>query len=678
VSVFADLGDYFAVPRINELQLSPDGTRLVATVSSLNADGNRYVDAIWEIDPLNVRASRRLTFSDSGESAPCWLPDGSLLFTSARGGDDDGPAALWLLPAGGGEGRKVIERPGGIVAVAVARQGSTVVVSSPTLPASDETSDETLGETSVDAASSDEALRTARKDAKVSAVLHEVSPIRFWDHDLGPAELRLFATEIDPAAADTAPIPRDLTPVPQRSLDEQSFVLTPDGGTLVTGWAIADEPGYPRPQLVAIDVRTAERRVLADDPYVFYADPAVSHDGRYVACIRVEDSTYDESPRPAVWLIELATGAGRPLAADADLWPSSPVWSPDGASLFFTSDDHGHHPIYRVDIGTEQLARVTRAGHFASVSVSPDGRVLYALRDHIDSPPTPVRIDASGTDADAEALIAPGGIEVPGRLEEVSTRAEDGTTIRGWLALPSDASAGAPAPLLLWIHGGPLSSWNAWTWRWNPWLMTAKGYAVLLPDPALSTGYGRAMVQRGWGQWGGAPYTDLMALTDEVLERGDVDETRTAAMGGSYGGYMANWVAGHTDRFRCIVTHASLWALDQFQGTTDHPAYWAREWGLPSDAPGRYEEWSPHKFVDAISTPMLVIHGDKDYRVPVGEGLRLWWDLQRRQVESKFLYFPDEGHWVLKPGNARVWYETVWAWLAVHVLGESWERPPLV
>jgi len=263
-------------------------------------------------------------------------------------------------------------------------------------------------------------------------------------------------------------------------------------------------------------------------------------------------------------------------------------------------------------------------------------------------------------------------------LEEVTVTVEDGTTVHAWLALPEAAAPDAPAPMLLWIHGGPLNSWNAWAWRWNPWLMAAKGYAVLLPDPALSTGYGRSMVQRGWGQWGGTPYTDLMAVTDEVVKRPDIDETRTAAMGGSYGGYMANWVAGHTDRFRCIVTHASLWALDQFQGTTDHPAYWAREWGLPHVQPQRYEEWSPHRFADRITSPMLVIHGDKDYRVPIGEGLRLWWDLQRMKVPSKFLYFPDEGHWVLKPGNAEVWYETVWAWLATYVLDEPWERPALI
>ena len=667
---FADIAAYQAIERVNDLQLSADGSRLVATVSALAEDGAKRIDSLWELDPDGVRTPRRLTWSDRGESSPRWLPDGSLLFLSARGSDDEkAPSALWVLPGNGGEARKVLQRPGGFATVAVARDAMTVVASSATLPRAGD-------------AAADEQLRQDRKDRKVNAVLHESSPVRFWDHDLGPAELRLLAFSLEPHSnGDDEPTPHDLTPAPARALDEQSFVISPDGSTVVTGWAVDDEPGFPRPQLVAIDVATGEHRVVASDPHVFYADPAFSPDGRRIACLRVEDSSYDDPPRPQLWVLDLTTGQGRPVASDADLWPAKPQWYPDGSALFFGSDHQGHHPVFRVVLGadgaSDEVTKLTRSGHYSSVSVSPDGSRLYALRDHIDAPPTPVWLDATAADGDPHVITA-GQIDVPGTLEEMTVTVEDGSTVHAWLVMPDGAGPDRPAPLLLWIHGGPLNSWNAWAWRWNPWLMAAKGYAVLLPDPALSTGYGRAMVQRGWGQWGGTPYTDLMAVTDEVVKRPDIDETRTAAMGGSYGGYMANWVAGHTDRFRCIVTHASLWALDQFQGTTDHPAYWAREWGLPHARPERYEEWSPHRFADRITSPMLVIHGDKDYRVPVGESLRLWWDLQRQKVPSKFLYFPDEGHWVLKPGNAAVWYETVWAWLATYVLDEPWERPALV
>jgi dipeptidyl aminopeptidase/acylaminoacyl peptidase len=211
--------------------------------------------------------------------------------------------------------------------------------------------------------------------------------------------------------------------------------------------------------------------------------------------------------------------------------------------------------------------------------------------------------------------------------------------------------------------------------------MVARGYAVLLPDPALSTGYGRDFIARGHGEWGGRPYTDVMAITDAAVARPDIDETRTAMMGGSFGGYMANWIAGHTSRFRAIVSHASLWALDQMFGTTDAPAEWRRHFGSPLTQPERYEANSPHLHAASIVTPMLVIHGDKDYRVPIGEALRLWTDLAGVRgglAGAKFLYFPDENHWVLTPGNAVIWYETVLAFLAQHVLGEPWRRPSLL
>jgi dipeptidyl aminopeptidase/acylaminoacyl peptidase len=554
----------------------------------------------------------------------------------------------------------VLSRPGGVAAVRVARESGALVLKGNALPGTVEQED-------------DEKRRKARKDAKVSAMLHTESPVRYWDHDLGPDEPRLFALD----AADGAVL-RDLTPAPSRALDETSFALSPDGSTVVTSWNVADEPGYPRPRLIAIDTATGDQRVLAADPQAGFEEPAISHDGRWVVAIRWQDNTYDDPPLYSLWLVDLQGGAARELVTDADIWPGSPQFSPDGRTIYFLADESGHRPVFRLDVETGAITRVTASGHYDQLVVAPDGRTLYALRDAVDSPPRPVRLDATATDGEPTFIPAPGAAETPGRLERIDAAGTDGTTVEAWLVLPRGASAESPVPMLLWIHGGPLSSWNGWSWRWNPWLMAAKGYAVLLPDPALSTGYGAKMIARGWGQWGGAPFTDLMAITDTATDRPEIDATRTAAMGGSYGGYMANWVAGHTDRFRCIVTHASLWALDQFSGTTDVPGYWEKEFGPLIDQPERYAEWSPHKFVREIRTPMLVVHGDKDYRVPVGEALRLWWDLQREGVESSYLYYPDEGHWILKPGNARVWYETVWAWLGKHVHGQEWKQPELL
>jgi dipeptidyl aminopeptidase/acylaminoacyl peptidase len=225
---------------------------------------------------------------------------------------------------------------------------------------------------------------------------------------------------------------------------------------------------------------------------------------------------------------------------------------------------------------------------------------------------------------------------------------------------------------MTFIHGGPFMSTNAWSWRWNPWTAVARGWAVLLPDPALSTGYGPAWIERAWPHRAAVVWRDIEALLDHVLATQPVDPGRTACLGGSFGGFMTNWIAGHTDRFRAIVTHAGLWALDQQHTTTDAAAWKSQLWGRPSEHPEWYAENSPHHFADKIVTPMLVVHGNRDYRVPVSEALRLWWDLVSRwegepdELPHRFLQLTGENHWVLSPANARIWYETVLDFCARH------------
>jgi dipeptidyl aminopeptidase/acylaminoacyl peptidase len=483
---------------------------------------------------------------------------------------------------------------------------------------------------------------------------------------------------------------RDLTPEPGRALDGEAFELTPDGTSVVSGWWQWHPSGESHCELVVIDVATGKRRVLLSVPEFDFEGPRVSPDGRFIVCLRETHTTAERPMDLTLVLLDIdgsgASGeSGRDLLPGLDRWPQDPAWSHDSRALYFAADDDGRRPVFRVDVETGEVIRVTGDdGAYTDLNPAPDGRYLYALRATLDSPPTPVRIDLNPenpeiTAAEPAALACPGvPLRVPGRLEEVRATADDGHPIRSWLVLPETASAGSPAPLLLWVHGGPMSSWNSWSWRWNPWLMAARGYAVLLPDPALSTGYGREFIARAHHDWGARPFADVMAATDSVLARPDVDADRVAMMGGSYGGYMANWMAGHTDRFKAIVSHAGLWMLDQMFGTTDHPMFWRPQFGDPLVNPEMYEANSPHRHIDKIRTPMLVIHGNKDYRVPVTEALRLWWDLSRHGAEARFLYFPDENHWILTPGNARVWYETVFAFLAQHVLGEPWERPALL
>ena len=617
---FDDLDAYIELPRTSGLELSPDGGRLVTSVATLNAERTKYVSALWEIDPGGRRPARRLTRSAKGENDAAFLADGSLLFVSARpdpavkaGEDDDDLALLWLLPAGGGEARVVARRPGGVKGVVTARDSGTVVISSNTFPSSTDLESEA-------------ATRKQRKDNKVAAILHERYPVRFWDRDLGPDAPRLFTGELaatDEPTADASIELRDLTPDAGRALDEAAYDISADGAVVVSAWNVAERGGY-RSALAVIDVASGTRRVLLDDPDHEYTDPAISPDGTAVAVVHERRSTPERPVDLDLVVVPLGGGEPRVLTADWDLWPQSPRWTPDGAAIVVVADENGRAPVWRVAVDSGEVTRLT-ADDFAYSDpiVSPDGEHVYALRTSYLEPQTPVRLDATTPDQRSTSLPAPARTpELPGTLDEVETKTDDGTRVRGWLALPHGADATHQAPLLLWIHGGPLSSWNAWSWRWNPWLAVAKGYAVLLPDPALSTGYGLEFVSRGWGAWGAAPFTDLMAITDATVARDDIDDTRTAAMGGSFGGYMANWVAGTTDRFKAIVTHASLWALDQFGPTTDAAFYWAREM-----TPEMADANSPHRNVDEITTPMLVIHGDRDYRVPIGEALRLWYEI---------------------------------------------------
>ncbi|HEX6194491.1 MAG TPA: S9 family peptidase [Jiangellaceae bacterium] len=662
---FHDLDAYIELPRVSGLEVSPDGSRLVTAVASLNPDRTKYVTALWEVDPGGERPARRLTRSAKGEGEAAFLPNGDLLFTSARpdpdSKDDDEVPLLWLLPAAGGEARVVAKLPGGIGNLTVARESGTVVVTSATFPSSESAED-------------DEAKRKERKDNNVSAILHDRYPVRHWDHDLGPDAPRIYAGVL---GDDDQIELRDLTPDAGHALIEAGLDVSADGSTIVTVWNAPDLDRLHE-TLVVIDTATAERRTLIAEQDRVFVQPAISPDCSKVAAVRGSWPTESESPVVTLVVIGLADGAVRELAVDWDRWPTGMRWTPDGSALIVTADENGRGRVCRIDVGTGVVTTLT-ADDAAVTDAVPSGGAVYALRTSYLTPLEPVRLDATTPGQHASALQGPLPTPVlPGRLTEIETTVSDGATVRAWLALPDDASEDSPAPLLLWVHGGPLSSWNAWTWRWNPWLAVARGYAVLLPDPALSTGYGRDFIQRGWAHWGTTTFTDIMAVTDTAETRPEIDADRTAMMGGSFGGYMANWIAGNTDRFAAIVSHASLWALDQFASTTDGAYFWELQL-----TPDIVAEHSPHLHVENITTPMLVIHGDKDYRVPIGEGLRLWRDLVKRaprdgEFKHRFLYFPDENHWILTPQHAKVWYDTVFAFLDHHVLGKDWQTPAIL
>lgn len=416
---FDDLDEYVGLPRVSGLALSPDGSRLVTTVAELNDKRTEYVSAVWEIDPAGVQPARRLTRGTKGESAPAFTADGDLLFVAVRptADDDKPPAALWRLPAAGGEAVEALSLPGGVEAVRPAREADVAVVRSPLMPSA-----RTVGD--------DRRLRDLRKDNKITAILHTGYPIRHWDSDLGPAEPHLLGVELagDPAGDHV----RDLTAAPGGALRDSDFDVSSDGRFLVTTWQ-RPAPGASRHSvLVRIDLDSGERTVLVDEPDADAWRPAVSPDGSTVVYLRETFSTPETAPRITLGCLRFGGEPGV-LAADWDRWPASVTWSRDGSTVIVTADQDGRSPVFRVDVADGAVTQLTFDDYcYSDVVTAPDG-VLFALRSSYAAPPHPVRIDPDGAVTELPCVTLP---SLPGTLSELEATADDGTRLRSWLVLP--------------------------------------------------------------------------------------------------------------------------------------------------------------------------------------------------------------------------------------------------
>jgi len=492
---FASLENYIRLPRVDQVIASPDGSTAVLGVSTLSKDETSYERAWWAVPASGGGTPRRLTRSAKGERGAAFLPNGDLLFVSARPGvepaNEDDPAQLWLLPAGGGEPRPLTALAGGVSAiVAVADAAPVVVFAASLLP----------GSTSVE----DDAKRRAeRSKKKVKAILHTGYPVRFWDHDLGPDEVHLFALNLADLAPEPAdlhtradasadagdkkdaaptypaylPKPVDLTLVPGRSLDHASGSLSPDGSRLVVSVSVPERDDA-HSAIVSIDVASGERSTLLEETGVDYDAPALSRDGNRLAYVRAVKAT-PAGPTDNELYVADASGADATLLGGGwDRWAETLQWAADDSALIVTANDHGEAPVFSMPLDGSAPERLTADGAFTSPSVDRATGAVLALKSSWTLTPHPVRI---GTDGAATELATPApSPEVPGTIERVSTTASDGATVEGFLMLPEGASAAKPAPLLLWVHGGPLSSWNMWSWRWSPALALAKVHRARL------------------------------------------------------------------------------------------------------------------------------------------------------------------------------------------------------
>ncbi len=661
------LDDLFRLHRVTDPQISPDGRRIAYVVTDVVKEENTTNSDIWIVDTDGSAAPRPLTHSPKHDRHPRWSPDGKwIAFESTRDGDPQ----VFLLPLDGGEPRKLTTLSTGASQPVWSPDGKSLAFVSAVFP---EFSEKPFRE-------SDRLNREkqdARSKAKVKARVFDHLLFRHWDSWVEDKRQHLFVVALNPDGT-VAAEPRDVTPgendgVPTSDTFSvgDDFAFSPDGREIVTTappLPIREQAWSTNYDLWAIDLQTGRRRNLTAQNLAADGYPRYSPDGRYLA-YRAQSVPGFEADRWQLWVLDRTTGERRSLTAGWDRWADNFVWAPDGASLYVQTQDKATEPIFNVPLHDGAIAPVVVEGTNTSVAVSPDGRWLAFLHQTLTQPAEIARFDlghppARQITATNASLLAPLAFTRP---ESVTIPGAGGTPVQLWIVRPPFFDPTKKYPLVFWVHGGPQSAWlDAWSTRWNAQIWAAQGYVLALPNPRGSTGFGQQFTNEITRDWGGRVFGDLMAALAFMKQQPYIDTGRMAAAGASYGGYMMNWFEGHVQDFRCLVNHDGVFNFHSMYGTTEELWFDEYEHGQPWENP-EFEKFSPHRAAAAFATPMLIIHNDLDFRVPVSEGLQAFTVLQRKGIRSKLLMFPDEGHWVLKPQNSELWHQTIFEWLGEYL-----------
>jgi len=662
--------------RIGEPIVSPDGKWVGFSAVDINYDQNTRKPHLW-IVPVAGGEARRLTpASGPGEDRIRFSPDGKrILFESSR----DGGSQIWVqdfdTSAGNltGEPRKLTtistEASGGIWSP----DGKSILFVSEVYP-----------DCKDDACNKQRDEEQAK--SKVKAKIFTELMFRHWNHYFDGKYSHLFLVSADGGVA------RDLTPgsheVPPFSLGGQDqYQFSPDGKEVAYSSNIDEvQATSTNSDMFTVPTAGGEAKKITTNPGSD-GTPIYSPDGKYIAYRSQLRGGY-ESDRFRLMLYDRATGKITDLTPNFDRWVDSMVWSPDSKTIYFTAENEGEAPIYAINVTVPNAWPQQLVDGFNDSPVpTPDGKTLVFDQMSIAAPSE--IYTAPLMFPQCRMAVLPGTYKYPDCL---LTKARPLTTlneavlskvqmqplesfwfngaakekVQGFLLRPPNFDANKKYPVKFLIHGGPQGAWgDDWSYRWNPELFAANGYVVIMINFHGSTGYGQKFIDAINGNWGGAPYQDLMLGLDYAEKNYPfVNKDRECALGASYGGYAINWIEGHTARFKCLVSHDGMFNTESAFGTTEE--LWFNEWefkGTPWTNREMYRKWSPHLSATNFKTPLLVVHGQLDYRLDVSEGFQLFTTLQRLKIPSKMLYFPDEGHWVLKPQNSRLWYQTVNDWV---------------
>ncbi|MGK9476174.1 prolyl oligopeptidase family serine peptidase [Melioribacter sp. OK-6-Me] len=644
--------DLWSMKRIGSFDLSPDGSTIAFDVTTYDIDQNKGNTDIYLInsDGTNLRP---LKVTSDNESNPKFSPDGNSIAYEYKG-------QIWICDLNGANERQLTDIYTGASGMIWSKDGRKILFVSEVNP---DCPDQNCNE-----------QRDKEKEAsKVKARIITELMFRSWNRWRDEKRSHLFLYDLDKneyydliqgSKSDVPPV--DLGSV-------QDYTFSPDGKEVAFVMNTDKMPAIStNNDVFVINVEDVKKGTPAPYKKISVSQgndnqPVYSPDGKFIAFRSMKRAGF-EADKQNIMIYNRASGSLTNITEKIDLSAGQIVWSPDGKYIYFDAANEIYNSIYRVNVSNGNLLMFVKDGVNNSMIISKDGEEIFFKRQKTTMPYEIFALKTNGggirkiTDINGELLA---GIEF-NEPETFRSEGAEGAKVQSILIKPPFFDPNKKYPMLFLIHGGPQGHWSDdFHYRWNLQMFAAGGYVVVAPNPRGSTGYGQKFVDEISGDWGGKVYIDLMNAYDYALDNYKfIDYKNTFAAGASYGGYMINWILGHTDRFNALVCHAGVFNLESMYGTTEE--LWFPEWefkGTPWTNRPLYELWSPHRYADNFKTPTLVIHGANDFRVPEGQAFELFTTLQRKGVPSKFLYFPDEYHFVTKPQNALLWWKTIFEWL---------------
>lgn len=646
------IDDLLAVRGVGDPRISPDGSAVVCVVSDLDRATDKTNSNLWLI-PTSGGEPKQLTTTPGTNNHPRWSPDGkTVAFVSSRGG----ASQIWLLPIDGGEARQLTKLPIDVAGPVWSPQGDKIAFAVEVVPG--KTPEETA------------AFNKQKEEAKSKVRIYDGLMIRHWNSWDEGKRSHLFVVDLKTGEA------KDLTPnlkvnTPPAPFGSSSdYAWSADGKTLAfTAEPMKDSAWSTNTDIWSVPVEGGEPTNLTADNPAADAQPAYSPDGKSLAYLSQARAGFESD----LWVLKARTldgGKTVDVSSHLDRPVQSFCWK-DSSSFLATIDDQGAVPVVSLGLSEPAVTRIATGGTNSSVSASADGKKVAFLHNASNRPSEVYLKEGRAEPKPISSFNTPlvKDLDLP-RAEDFSFEGAGGDKVHGWLIKPPGFDPNKKYPIVFMIHGGPQGAWHDdWHGRWNLQMFAAPGYAVVAINPRGSTGYGQSFTDQISKDWTGKVYEDLMKGLDHALAAYPfLDGGRIAAAGGSYGGFMVNWIAGHSDRFKALISHAGVFDLTSMYGATEE--LWFPEWeygGTPWKNPKHYLENSPSAFVANFKTPTLVIHGALDFRVPDAQGLGMFTSLQRQGVPSRYVWFPDEGHWIVKAPNRIVWWREIQGWLKTYL-----------